>query len=163
MSLSARIMNLPLDGFDSAPENSRAAYFSGHRDARHAAAELAAEADATIAALRGENGVFRGLLRAADNTLDTIDEDSDASAEGLAALRQSIDAALKRTLPQTGMVEADAIRDELVAALTEARRIVKDARDAFGPCDHAVGICNCDMDRSIEASDAALARAKGQA
>ena len=47
MSLSARIMNLPLDGVDSAPENSRAAYFSGHRDARHAAAELAAEADAT--------------------------------------------------------------------------------------------------------------------
>lgn len=43
-------------------------------------------------------------------------------------------------------------------ALADSRRIVADSLAAFGPCDHSVGICNCDMTRSIEASDAALSK-----
>jgi hypothetical protein len=48
--------------------------------------------------------------------------------------------------------------EELVEALRESCRIVQDSLDAFGPCDHSVGICNCDMEKSIQASDAALAK-----
>lgn len=51
------------------------------------------------------------------------------------------------------MTAKHAMRD----ALIESRRIVADALKAFGECDHSVGICNCDMKRSIAASDAALA------
>jgi len=48
---------------------------------------------------------------------------------------------------------------DLLEALKEARRIVADSLEAFGECDHSVGICNCDMKRSIEASDAAIKKA----
>lgn len=53
-------------------------------------------------------------------------------------------------------------RDALREALVESRRIVADALKAFGPCDHKVGICNCDMKRSIKQSDAVLAQIKEQ-
>lgn len=48
----------------------------------------------------------------------------------------------------------------LTEALTESRRIVDDCLKAFGDCDHEVGICNCDMKKSLKQSDAALNKAK---
>jgi hypothetical protein len=49
MSYHSRMMNLPPD---KEPVNGSSAYRLGHRDARHAAAEIANEADAEIDQLR---------------------------------------------------------------------------------------------------------------
>jgi len=56
-------------------------------------------------------------------------------------------------------VKLIAAAPDLLEALKEARRIVADSLEAFGECDHSVGICNCDMKRSIEASDTAIKKA----
>lgn len=50
----------------------------------------------------------------------------------------------------------------LEEALRESRRIVADSLAAFGPCDHGVGICNCDMKHSIAASDLLLGQAPAE-
>lgn len=91
MDLHGQIVNLncKLENMDSEP-NQRLAYKIGHRDARHAAAELALKADACIEALRL---LMRG------NTYKTIqgvaawhekampnDRDLDRAREALAAL-----------------------------------------------------------------------------
>lgn len=57
-SLHAAIMNLPCDNeaTDAEYPSQRYAYKAGHRDARHAAAELANEAAARIAELERQNG-----------------------------------------------------------------------------------------------------------
>jgi hypothetical protein len=34
--------------------------------------------------------------------------------------------------------------------------------EALGPCDHGVGICNCDMKTAITQVEAAIAKARGQ-
>ena len=52
MDLHGQIMNLPADGATLDWANTREAYLYGHRDARHAAAELALKADACVQALR---------------------------------------------------------------------------------------------------------------
>lgn len=51
MSLHDMIMNLPAHVPGNLVDSEDGWYLEGHRDARHAAAELAAEADATIAQL----------------------------------------------------------------------------------------------------------------
>lgn len=55
MSLHDKIIDIPPSRTDSQ------GYLIGHRDARHAAAELAAEADAQIAALQAECKSLRHL------------------------------------------------------------------------------------------------------
>lgn len=71
VNLSARIMNLPVP--DAAREWPN--YGIGHRDARHAAAELASEADA----IRDELVVaLEGVLRVADRK--TIEFDAARAA-----------------------------------------------------------------------------------
>lgn len=55
MNLHGRIMNLPASG---EPAGGSMAYKLGHRDARHAAAEMAKEADALIAELTEALAVF---------------------------------------------------------------------------------------------------------
>jgi hypothetical protein len=63
------------------------------------------------------------------------------------------------------LIEIERLRakvERLLSALKESRRIVTDVLAAFGPCDHDVGICNCDMSRSIEQSDEAIAKATAQ-
>jgi len=68
-SLHDQIMNLPCkpENMDSEP-NQRLAYKVGHRDARHAAAELAQAQDATIRALLAD-------LERAEKALREIDDD----------------------------------------------------------------------------------------
>lgn len=51
MSYSELIMNLVGESPEKTRKSTLLAYLDGHRDARHAAAEIAAEADATIAEL----------------------------------------------------------------------------------------------------------------
>ena len=59
-----RIMNIPA-GEGMPHENpSRTMYKTGHRDARHAAAEIAAEAEAAIHSLKAENEMLREALSA---------------------------------------------------------------------------------------------------
>ena len=58
----------------------------------NAARRLRDGADA-LDRMTGERAVLVRLLRAADNVLDTLDPESDAESEGLAALRQAIAAA----------------------------------------------------------------------
>ena len=48
MDLHGQIMNLPADGATLDWANTREAYLYGHRDARHAAAELALKSDAAM-------------------------------------------------------------------------------------------------------------------
>lgn len=54
-TFSARVMNLPADADANLPSGcgEAMAYKYGHRDARHGAAEIAAEADALAEAARG--------------------------------------------------------------------------------------------------------------
>ena len=62
MSYHQRIMNIP--AYDDAPFE----YKEGHRDARHAAAEIASEADAEVERLRArELNALRLLLMAQHN------------------------------------------------------------------------------------------------
>ena len=51
MDLHGRIMNILADANKAGTDDVRLAYLHGHRDARHAAAELALKADAQIDAL----------------------------------------------------------------------------------------------------------------
>lgn len=62
MDLHVRIMNLPAYGATLAWANTREAYLYGHRDARHAAAELALKAGACIAALRDLDARLRACM-----------------------------------------------------------------------------------------------------
>lgn len=50
MNLHGQIMNIPADASKAGTDDPRMAYLHGHRDARHAAAELANKADAVAAA-----------------------------------------------------------------------------------------------------------------
>ena len=52
MDLHGQIMNILADANKAGTDDARLAYLHGHRDARHAAAELALKADACIEALR---------------------------------------------------------------------------------------------------------------
>ena len=63
MSLHDDIMNIP-HAFDTYPfgRMERVSYVTGHRDARHAAAELAVEADTEIERLKAENAGLRVRL-----------------------------------------------------------------------------------------------------
>jgi len=54
MNYRGRIMNIERDPMLVAGAPTDAAYFYGHRDARHAAAEIASKADAEIDRLRAE-------------------------------------------------------------------------------------------------------------
>jgi hypothetical protein len=45
--------------------------------------------------------------------------------------------------------------------IAECKRLLIDARAAFGPCDHSVGICDCDMDTAIEKAAAWEAAQRG--
>jgi hypothetical protein len=56
------IMNLRADKVGLQPSPMRAAYREGHRDARHAAAELASDADAAVATLRQQQADAMALL-----------------------------------------------------------------------------------------------------
>ena len=66
MSLHDDIMNIP-HAFDTYPfgRMERVSYVTGHRDARHAAAELAVEADTEIERLKAENAGLRAQIEAA--------------------------------------------------------------------------------------------------
>ena len=52
---------------------------------------------------------------------------------------------------------ADPIRE----APAQALPVMKSYYEALGPCDHDVGICNCDMKRAIEAAERALCANNG--
>jgi hypothetical protein len=62
MNLHGQIMNLATPFAGAYDEDVRDAYKCGHRDARHAAAELAHSADAEIERLRADNARIRGWL-----------------------------------------------------------------------------------------------------
>ena len=50
--------------------------------------------------------------------------------------------------------------ERLRSVLPQARVVIQDALNAFGPCDHDFGICNCDMQRAIDCIDDALKEPK---
>jgi hypothetical protein len=47
-------------------------------------------------------------------------------------------------------------REELVNASKLGVAKLKDCLEAFGDCDHSVGICNCDIKRAIDAMNSVL-------
>ena len=61
-NLHGEIMNLPCDKEMLPWSNTREAYMHGHRDARHAAAELANAADAEIERLQAEHDALLSAL-----------------------------------------------------------------------------------------------------
>lgn len=92
MDLHGKIMNLPCDGATLDWANTREAYMYGHRDARHAAAELATAADALIAelveALKGMNDVWKCVCDASGWDPEHVKQyaaarDAIAKAEGM--------------------------------------------------------------------------------
>ena len=67
--------------------------------------------------------------------------------------------------PKCVLAQRDELRDKverLQNALIATKKLVVEALDAFGPCDHSVGICNCDWIRTIEQADEALKGLKGE-
>ena len=66
MNYHGRLMNLQPDY--SSPESHAVAYKRGYRDARHAAAEVANEADSEIERLREENNVLSAREARAENS-----------------------------------------------------------------------------------------------
>ncbi len=69
-----RFMTVMPDGATLDWANRREAYLYGHRDARHAAAEIAAEADAEIAENEGVIKVWRRRCEEADATIAQLVE-----------------------------------------------------------------------------------------
>lgn len=60
VSYHARVMNIRDDATDEMfPGSSRFAYKTGHKDARHVAAEIASEADAELDRLREDRDAFK--------------------------------------------------------------------------------------------------------
>ena len=51
---------------------------------------------------------------------------------------------------------------DLLEALDTALPVMRSYFEALGPCDHGVGICNCDMKTAITQVEAAIAKARGQ-
>ena len=85
MSLHNEIMNLPCDPSHANDEfaDRRFAYKFGHRDARHAAADLALKADAEIAQLKAERDALEEQLR---TTIQALDGEADLLARQRDAL-----------------------------------------------------------------------------
>jgi hypothetical protein len=50
----------------------------------------------------------------------------------------------------------EAEREALVSASKLGIATLKDCLEAFGDCDHSVGICNCDIKRAIDAMNSVL-------
>lgn len=85
MSLHDDIMNIP-HAFDTYPfgRMERVSYVTGHRDARHAAAELAVEADTEIERLKAENAGLRAQIEAArPPLLPPIDPDDEEIVDNI--------------------------------------------------------------------------------
>lgn len=102
MDYHGRIMNIEVDVASMAaagkPRSLRVAFKAGHRDARHAAAEIANEADATIAAKDAE---IARIVACADDVMLTKD---------------MVISALLDTLRQWQYAENNDDRDELANA-----------------------------------------------
>jgi len=69
MNYHGRIMNIERDPMLVAGAPTDAAYFYGHRDARHAAAEIASKADAEIDRLRAEIALLTDANRHQDEMI----------------------------------------------------------------------------------------------
>lgn len=82
-----------------------------------------------------------------------------ACVNACAALKDEEIDTLAHTLRERALFKQQ--RDELVAALQESRSLLAELYAELGPCDHSVGVCFCDLTRSIESSDAAIAKATG--
>jgi hypothetical protein len=83
MDLHGQIMNLPATG---EPAGGSMAYKLGHRDARHAAAELALRGDAAAAALRNLDARLRECMTLGLSAAEAYDSFYQAeTAEVLAA------------------------------------------------------------------------------
>ena len=83
MNLHRLMMNLPMTG---EPPNGSLAYRLGHRDARHAGAELALQADAINAQLLGALRLILAFYEPGQTCLDT-NAWKQAEAAGRAAVR----------------------------------------------------------------------------
>ena len=111
MDYHGRIMNIEVDVASMAaagkPRSLRFAFKAGHRDARHAAAEIALEAQAEIARLRAE------LARVAEPARVIAAHAADAMAA-----KDMVIGALLDTLRQWQYAENNDDRDELANART---------------------------------------------
>ena len=91
MNFHGRIMNIPAEGEDGA-DGIEVSYLMGHRDARHAAAEIANEADEQIREL------VEALKRSRGHVTDAIEHARDENLhkwlESCVADLDAIDAAL---------------------------------------------------------------------
>ena len=89
MSYEQRIMNIPAK-WDGPRGPDATAYLEGHRDARHAAAEIVLEADAEITRLRAENERLRealsSIVKEADNPMGCIIDGNEMGNFARAAL-----------------------------------------------------------------------------
>ena len=125
MDYHGRIMNIEVDVASMAaagkPRSLRFAFKAGHRDARHAAAEIALEAQAEIARLRAE------LARVAEPARVIAAHAADAMAA-----KDMVIGALLDTLRQWQYAENNDDRDELANARTnrdEARAQVAEVSE----------------------------------
>ena len=150
----------------------QSATFSAAKDVRRYAAEL--RRLAAVEAERDNLGIDNIACReAVEHALRLVEAfaaspegDDDMSQGAARATRRRLNEALGKLEPRL-MFESElgpkyslhykdmrAERDALRALLAESTRLLADALQAFGPCDHGLGICNCDMQRSIDAANA---------
>lgn len=110
----ARTMNIPTPPAYVGPnglvtDGARTAYTLGHRDARHAAAEIASEADAQICALRKalDNAASVGNIHAArcDQALEEVTRLRQRAAEIFEVLRIEPSRAPVEALSLAGLIE----------------------------------------------------------
>lgn len=94
MDLHGQIMNLPANGATLDWANTREACLHGHRDARHAAAELAGQEDAEIEALRKDAERYRKLCASGKYCASDLGPGWGLSLCGGRAAKAELDAAV---------------------------------------------------------------------
>lgn len=117
MDYHGRIMNIRRDGMGLEPGEYTAGYQLGHKEARYAAAEIAAEADAEIARLRAERDA-------------ALSDGAKLAVEGAKIVERTDDILRQRglALDRIGKLEAELAAERAAVARLEAGR--DDARSA---------------------------------
>lgn len=115
--LHAAIMNIPADHAKACGTNNAPAYKIGHRDARHAAAELAIQAQPVAAQGRDKLLTIIASAYQIAGHHDAPEHILDVLADPEAATEAQVEAMLPYQPEET----IDLVRDQLVVALTAAR------------------------------------------
>jgi hypothetical protein len=150
-SYHARVMNIRDDATDEMfPGSSRFAYKTGHKDARHVAAEIASEADAEIERLREDRDAFRASsdIRGAE-----VERLTARVAELLGCLVRVHNCIESQHLPHPLRVAvADAVARDVTLSTVQSERDELRARvaelEALRDAAFEMSRCECDSDEA---------------